>query len=64
MSEQEPKRKPWTRMTLAELREATKQYDLEIPLETKPLTEVERQEWEQMQRKPSNTIRRHRNRNH
>jgi hypothetical protein len=60
MSDRKRTKKPWTRMTLAELREATKQFDREIPLEeTRPLPPQEQREWDSLER---DSIRRKRSR--
>jgi len=44
------KGKPYTKMTLHELRQATRQFDKEIPLsETRPLSSKKQREFHQMQ---------------
>jgi hypothetical protein len=50
MRRQKQPQKRWTEMTTAQLREATREYDREIPLsETRPMTAKERADWKHFQ---------------
>ena len=51
------KRKPWTKMNLKELREATRQFDKPLPPgSTRPLTTAQRARWERARKGPSISV--------
>lgn len=54
---QSKRAKPYWEMTAAELAEATKEFDREIPAsKMRPLSKEQRQKWERMKRQPSRSV--------